>query len=92
MRIPDPQPGTVIRYSYLWHSDHLAQREEGTKDRPCVIVLTSQTELDTTTVLIVPITHTEPEHPVTALKLPAATLRRLGLDGAPSLGNPHRSQ
>ena len=30
--------GPPIRYSYLWHSEHLAAREEGEKDRPCAIV------------------------------------------------------
>jgi len=36
--LPAPVPGLVIRYSYLWHSEHLAGREEGEKDRPCAIV------------------------------------------------------
>ena len=36
--MPLPVPGLVIRYSYLWHSEHLAGREEGTKDRPCAII------------------------------------------------------
>jgi hypothetical protein len=27
-----------IRYSYLWHSEHLADREEGQKDRHCAII------------------------------------------------------
>lgn len=37
MPLPVPVPGLVIRYGYLWHSEHLAGREEG-KDRPCAIV------------------------------------------------------
>jgi hypothetical protein len=36
---PVPRPGLVIRYSYLWESEVRQGREEGTKDRPCAIVL-----------------------------------------------------
>jgi hypothetical protein len=36
---PVPQPGLVIRYSYLWEREALEGREEGVKDRPCAIVL-----------------------------------------------------
>jgi len=34
MALPDPQPGLVISYSYLWHHEHRAGREEGLKSRP----------------------------------------------------------
>lgn len=36
--LPAPVPGLVIRYSYLWHSEQPAGREEPEKDRPCAIV------------------------------------------------------
>jgi sugar phosphate permease len=36
--LPEPIPGLVIRYSYLWHSEYVRGREEGQKDRPCAIV------------------------------------------------------
>ena len=39
MALPDPQLGLVISYSYLWHHEHNAGRDEGTKSRPCVVVL-----------------------------------------------------
>jgi hypothetical protein len=32
--LPKPEPGLVIRYSYLWHDEHRQGREEGVKDRP----------------------------------------------------------
>jgi hypothetical protein len=35
MPIPNPEPGLVISYAYLWHDEHHAGREEG-KDRPSV--------------------------------------------------------
>jgi hypothetical protein len=37
--LPIPQPGLVIRYSYLWSAEAQAGKEEGTKDRPCAIIL-----------------------------------------------------
>src|SRR5271166_6454366 len=39
MPIPNPEPGLVISYAYLWRHEHHAGREEGQKDRPSVIVL-----------------------------------------------------
>jgi hypothetical protein len=37
--LPRPEPGLVLSYSYLWHTEHEEGREEGVKDRPCVIVV-----------------------------------------------------
>ena len=37
---PEPEPGLVIRYSYLWDREARAGREEGVKDRPCAVVMT----------------------------------------------------
>jgi hypothetical protein len=42
VRLPEPEPGLVIRYSNLWLREHREGREEGTKDRPCAIVLASR--------------------------------------------------
>jgi len=39
MPIPNPEPGLVISYAYLWHREYQAGREEGRKDSPSVIVL-----------------------------------------------------
>ena len=39
IRLPDPIPGLVIRYAYLWRDKALRRREEGTKYRPAVVVL-----------------------------------------------------
>ena len=46
MPIPNPEPGLVISYAYLWHREHEAGREEGRKDRPSVIVLAIEREAD----------------------------------------------
>jgi hypothetical protein len=37
--LPEPYPGLVIRYAYLWRRDYEAGREEGTKDRPYSIFM-----------------------------------------------------
>lgn len=80
MPFPVPQLGLVIRYSYLWRSEHEQGQEEGTKDRPCAIVVNRQNEQGETVVTVVPITHTPPENPSEAIEIPHATKRRLGLD------------
>jgi hypothetical protein len=78
--LPDPVPGLVLRYSYLWHDEHLGGREEGSKDRPCVIVLVAEVKGEETIVTVARVTHSQPRNPAQAVELPAATRQRLGLD------------
>jgi hypothetical protein len=81
MPIPTPEPGLVISYAYLWHFEHEAGLEEGRKDRPSVIVLAIERQSDETTeVTVLPITHGPPADPATAIEIPAAVKRHLGLD------------
>src|SRR5215469_9574837 len=64
MSIPNPEPGLVISYAYLWHDEHRAGLEEGQKDRPSVIVLAVERKADGATLVTVsPITHTAPRDP-----------------------------
>lgn len=83
MSWPEPKPGLVIRYSYLWLSEAKAGREEGVKDRPCAIILAVETGDHRKRVLAVPITHSPPRDRY-AVELPAQTKQRLGLDASPS--------
>jgi hypothetical protein len=78
---PEPYVGLVIRYSYLWKREFDAGREEGTKDRPCAIVMTLVDEDGDKEVLVLPVTHSPPGDPADAIEIPAATKSRLGLDG-----------
>jgi len=80
--LPAPVPGLVIRYSYLWHSEHLVGREEGQKDRPCAIVaaLRSVDDPAVTRVLVLPVTHSPPAQAALAVEIPARVKERLGLD------------
>lgn len=79
MSFPKPEPGLVIRYSYLWAREHDEGREEGVKDRPCAVVLATAYQEGETKVVVVPVTHSPPEDPA-ALELPPAIKRLLGLD------------
>lgn len=84
MALPDPAPGLVISYAYLWHDQHRAGAEEGRKARPCAIVVASTDEDGDTKVYVAPITHSRPDTDPHAVELPLAVKRRLGLDDAPS--------
>jgi PemK-like, MazF-like toxin of type II toxin-antitoxin system len=80
MKLPVPRPGFVIRYSYLWHSEAAAGREEGIKDRPCAVVLTTDTGRGQHVVTVLPVTHTQPRDLATAIEIPGEVKRRLRLD------------
>ena len=80
MTLPKPEAGLVIRYSYLWLREHREGREEGTKDRPCAIVLALHNHEGETQVLVVPVTHSPPGNSATALELPTVVKQHLGLD------------
>jgi hypothetical protein len=85
MAIPAPEPGLVINYAYLWHFEHRAGQEEGRKDRTTVIVLCVEgSKKGGTVVTVVPITHRRPTDPNTAVEIPLAVKRHLGLDDEPS--------
>jgi mRNA-degrading endonuclease toxin of MazEF toxin-antitoxin module len=81
--LPAPEPGTVIHYAYLWADERQQGREEGTKDRPCVIVIASQRVEDRIMVTVVPVTRS-PQGP-DAVEIPPKIKARLGLEpGEPS--------
>jgi len=80
MALPDPRPGLVVSHAYLWHPEHLKGLEEG-KVRPCVIVLTiERTHEGDIEVTVVPVTHRAPPEGATAVEIPHAVKRALGLD------------
>ena len=77
----DIKAGHILRYSYLWHWQHLEGREEGDKDRPClVLALVATLEDGTPVVRVLPITHAPPKNAEDALEIPAAVKNRLRLD------------
>ena len=81
MTFPAAKPGLVIRYSFLWSHEKEAGAEEGSKDRPCAIVIAARRgETGDIMVVVAPITHAMPDDPSDSLEIPAATCRSLGLD------------
>lgn len=79
---PEPEPGLLVRYAYLWRREQEAGREEGTEDRPCAVVLDlADAEAGRPWVIVLPVTHSPPRPPDEGVELPTATKRRLGLDG-----------
>lgn len=80
MPLPQPVPGLVIRYSYLWQSEHQRGQEEGVKDRPCAVILVTTDAEGDQVVTVLPVTHTPPSNPALAVEIPHQTKCRLGLD------------
>jgi len=76
----EPEIGLVIRHGYLWWNEARVGREEGHKDRPCVIVHLRVSEHQELETYICPVTHASPEVPEKAMEIPRATKARLGLD------------
>jgi hypothetical protein len=77
---PRPEPGLVVRYSYLWRNEARLGREEGSKVRPCAVVLVILEDGNRPKVRVLPITHVVPSDPADAFEVPLPTKRRLGLD------------
>jgi hypothetical protein len=79
---PAAKPGLVIRYSFLWSHEKDAGAEEGSKDRPCAIVVAApRRENGDIAVIVAPITHAPPDDPLDSIEIPPAICRALGLDG-----------
>jgi PemK-like, MazF-like toxin of type II toxin-antitoxin system len=72
----------VIAYAYLWSRQHAAGRDEAVKDRPCAVVVAEREISGRIAVTVAPITTREPADPETALEIPTAIKRHLGLDPA----------
>lgn len=83
MALPTPATGLVISYAYLWRDQQAAGADEGRKDRPCAVVVTTLDDVGDTLVYAVPITHSEPAADQ-GVEIPASIKRRLGLDAGRS--------
>jgi hypothetical protein len=81
--IPEPKPGLVIRYDYLWTHEAAAGRDQG-KERPACLVAATDSVASPRFVVILPITHTPPDKNTTGVEIPAKVRRAIGLDDEPS--------
>ncbi|MGQ0558577.1 MAG: hypothetical protein ACT4OE_03180 [Sphingosinicella sp.] len=78
-----PRVGQLIRYAYLWHDEHRRGLTEGSKDRPCAVVIAAITQSGDRIFYVAPVTSRTPGEDALAVEIPAATRQRLGLDAAP---------
>jgi hypothetical protein len=81
VQVITPVRGLVVRHAFLWSHEKSAGREEGSKDRPAVIVLlTKPDETAGLRVGVVPVTHTPPADPEGGIEVSDAVKRLLSLD------------
>jgi hypothetical protein len=83
LALPDPKPGLVVRYDYLWSREAAAGRSQG-KDRPACIVATSDSLTRPRYVVLLPITHAPPDADTIGIEIPIKVKQAIGLDISPS--------
>lgn len=83
MPLPEPRPGLVIRYDYLWSREAAAGCDQG-KERPACLVAATDPTTSPRFVVILPITHGRPDKDTVGVEIPARVRYALGLDDAPS--------
>lgn len=83
MAFPEPKPGLVVRYDYLWSDEAAAGRDAG-KDRPACLVAASDSQVRPRFVVLLSITHTRPSGDTVGILIPPNVKAALGLDDAPS--------
>ncbi len=89
--IPEPTPGLIINYAYLWKSEHEQGRQDPTKDRPACIILQAPVDpvaypssdlqgLDPGDVILLPITTQPPDADTRYVELTSDDKKKCGLD------------
>ncbi len=81
MALPEPKPGLVIRYDYLWTREAAAGKQQS-KDRPACLVAASDSSVAPRFVVILPITHSAPTGDTVGMEIPPKVAQALGLDEA----------
>ncbi|MFE0753115.1 hypothetical protein ACFW16_04100 [Inquilinus sp. NPDC058860] len=83
MLLPDPKPGLVVRYDYLWAHEAVAGRDQG-KDRPACLLAATDDVVRPRYVVLLPITHSPPAGEVVGIEIPAKVKHAMGLGDEPS--------
>ncbi|MCK0199082.1 hypothetical protein MWN34_19470 [Ancylobacter sp. 6x-1] len=83
MAFPEPKPGLILRYDYLWTHEAAAGRDQG-KDRPTCLVAATDSLVRPRYVVLLPITHTPPSGDTVGIEIPAKVKEAIGLDSEPS--------
>ena len=81
MPLPEPQPGLVFRYDYLW-ADEAAVGRDTSKDRPACLIAASDESAVPRFVVILPVTHARPRGETIGVEVPPKVRRAIGLDDA----------
>jgi hypothetical protein len=76
---PEPKPGMVVRYDYLWSREAAAGRDQG-KDRPACLVAATDRQALPRFVVLLPITHSPPDDDTVGIEIPAKVRAAIGLD------------
>lgn len=82
MPLPEPRPGMVVRYDYLWSHEAAAGRDHG-KERSASLLAAMDSVVTPRYVVILPITHRRPDEDTVGVEIPAKVRGALGLDDAP---------
>jgi hypothetical protein len=82
MPLPEPSPGLVIRYDYLWRREASSGRDQS-KDSPACLVAAADPLVSPRFVVVLPITHTPPDPDTIGIEIPAKVRKVLALDDAP---------
>jgi len=80
---PEPKPGLVVRYDYIWSREALAGRQQG-KDRPACLVAASDSLVRPRYVVLLPVTPTPPVGDTIGIEIPMKVKQAIGLDAEPS--------
>ncbi len=80
--LPDPKPGLVVRYDYLWTHEAAVGRGQG-KTRPACLIAATDPAVRPRHVVLLPITHTPPTGDTVGIEIPARVGQALGLDETP---------
>ncbi|WP_448954915.1 hypothetical protein [Labrys neptuniae] len=83
MSFPDPKPGLVVRYDYLWTHEAASGHDQG-KDRPTCLVAVTDKAIRPQYVVLLPITHRPPSGDTVGIEIPVKVKQAIGLDDAPS--------
>ncbi len=67
----------------IWAHEAVAGRDQG-KERPACLVAASDPGASPRFVVILPITHSQPDQDTVGIEIPAKVKQAIGLDGAPS--------
>jgi hypothetical protein len=79
--LPEPKPGLVFRYDYLWNREAASGRDQG-EERPACLLAASDSTTNPRFVVILPITHAAPTNETVGIEIPAKVRQAIGLDDA----------